>query len=478
MDFSGITFWWGLIIVGAPFMLLRYLGVKAKLYPNSLDKYALLLISMFLFLNASPSSFYIFLIEISLNYAGVKVIISSTSRKRAIWGVLVILFDVIVLCYFKYFDFLLQNAMLSVTQFFPAAIQQYLVRPRSQSIPLGISFYTFQMIAFVADAVKDRESGDFGWVDYVNFISFFPKLVAGPIERGHLLLPQIKNFRFRFSVADIDAGLKWFALGMFMKLVLSDNLAQLINIEEVGNSWGIWLGIFLFGFRIYFDFAGYSFMALGLGRCLGVRLTNNFLSPYTAVNAQEFWHRWHISLTSWLKDYIYIPLGGSKTGWISLNILIVFGISGLWHGAGWNFIIWGIYNGLLLVGYRFIRKYVHLPNTLSWALTFFLVMFGWIFFMDTDFHRLILKLETIFNPINYTMDNLLKLTNSMSLVDLALIVCCSLMAMSILVIEHIGDRYYNNAYKLFHLAWVGPILLGLCLLLQSRSASNFVYFSF
>jgi alginate O-acetyltransferase complex protein AlgI len=478
MDFTEITFWWGLIIVGVPFLLIRYFCVKARLYSYSLDKFALLFISLFLFINAASSSFYIFLIEISINYAVVKIIISSQSRKRALLGGLVIIFNVIVLCYFKYFDFLLQNTLFPLTQLFPAAIQHYLLRPTAQSIPLGISFYTFQMIAFAADAVKNKESEDFSLVDYVNFISFFPKLIAGPIERGHLLLPQIKDFRFRFSAADIDEGLKWFALGMFMKLVLSNNLAQLIDIKEASNSWGIWLGIFLFGFRIYFDFAGYSFMALGLGRCLGITLTNNFLSPYTAFNVREFWQRWHISLTSWLKDYIYIPIGGSKTGWISLNILIVFGVSGLWHGAGWNFIIWGIYNGLLLVGHRYLKKYLHLPGSLSWFLTFFLVMFGWIFFMDPDFHRVLIKLKTIFNPFTYTMANLSKLFNSISQVNLAIMICCSVLAISILILEHIGNRYSNNAYKLFHLAWVGPVLLGLCLLLQSRTASNFVYFAF
>jgi D-alanyl-lipoteichoic acid acyltransferase DltB (MBOAT superfamily) len=475
VDFTEISFWLALITIGVPLLLIRYLCVKANLYSFYVDKIALLVISLFLFINASSSSFIIFAIEIIVNYVAIKRIISFPSQRRSLLGAIVILFDVGILCYFKYFDFLLQNTLLSIT---PTSLEQYLVRPKAQNIPLGISFYTFQMVAFVADALKNKDSEDFGLADYVNFISFFPKLIAGPIERGHLLLPQIKDFRFRFSVADIDEGLKWFALGLFMKLVLSDNLAQLININEVNNSWGIWLGIFLFGFRIYFDFAGYSFMALGIGRCLGISLTNNFLSPYTGVNVREFWQRWHISLTSWLKDYLYIPLGGSKTAWVSLNILIVFGVSGLWHGAGWNFIIWGLYNGLLLVGYRYLKKYLSLPGGISWALTFFLVMFGWVFFMDTKFHRLTMKLKTIFNPFSYTIDNLLKLINSINSVDLALIVCCLLIAIIILTLEHIGNCYYNNVYKIFHISWVGPILLGLCLLLQSRTSSNFVYFAF
>jgi len=179
MDFTEISFWWGLIIVGLPFFSVRYFCVKAKLYPYSLDKFALLFISLFLFFNAAPSSFSIFLITISINYTVVKIIISSQSERRSLWGALVILLDVIVLCYFKYFDFLLQNALLPITQLIPPKMQQYLVRPKAQNIPLGISFYTFQMIAFVADSLKNKESERLGFADYFNFISFFPKLVAG-----------------------------------------------------------------------------------------------------------------------------------------------------------------------------------------------------------------------------------------------------------------------------------------------------------
>jgi alginate O-acetyltransferase complex protein AlgI len=478
MDFTEISFWWILLIIGVPFLFIRYLCIIYNFYNYYFDKIALLLISLILFFNAASSAILIFLIAIIINYAALKLIISFKSKRKTI-GALIIIFDAVILCYFKYFDFLLQNALLPITQFIPPGILGYMVRPNIQSIPLGISFYTFQMIAFVADTIKNEDSEDFGIVDYVNFISFFPKLIAGPIERGQLLMPQVSNFRFRYSVEDIDEGLKWFALGMFMKLVLSNNLAQLININEVNNSWGIWLGIFLFGFRIYFDFAGYSFIALGIGRILGIKLTNNFLGPYTAINVREFWHRWHISLTSWFKDYIYIPLGGSRTRWITFNILLVFGVSGLWHGAGWNFIIWGLYNGFLLVGYRFLKKYINMPNTISWFLTFFIVMFGWVFFMNTDFHRLTLKLKMIFNPFSYTMSSLLKLMKSFSSVDFGIMMLCLAFAIIILIMEHVGNHYYEgDVYRLFNISWVGPVLLGLCLLLQSRTPSEFVYFSF
>jgi len=274
------------------------------------------------------------------------------------------------------------------------------------SIPPGISFYTFQMIAFMVDTIKYKHREPIKFVDYLNFASFFPQVVAGPIERRSKLLPQIQNFRFRFSIENIDAGLSWIALGVFMKFVLADNLAVFIDLNEIINVWIIWLSIFLFGLRIYFDFAGYSFIALGIARCLGINLTINFLAPYTSLNIGEFWRRWHVTLSGWFRDYVYIPLGGSRVRWVSINLLIVFGVSGLWHGAGWNYVLWGCYHGLLLIIYRSVRTDLIGPRPVKWALTFGSVMFGWLFFMETDFDRLLLKLKAILDPAGYKLSYL------------------------------------------------------------------------
>lgn len=362
MNFTEFSFWWVLFSIGAPVLVLRAGLLAFRMWPEGGDRTVLLFMSLVLFWNAAPSSFLIFAAELCINYAALRLMVRQNDWRRYAIATFIIVLDVSVLAYFKYLDFLFNDFLAVLIPGMGSEARPEILQGVA-GIPPGISFYTFQMIACMLDSVREKDTRAPKLIDYFNFAAFFPQIVAGPIERRSDLMPQIEKFRLRFTVENMDAGMRWLALGLFMKLVLADNLSIFIDWKEAANPFIVWLSVYIFGLRIYFDFAGYSFIALGLARMLGIQLTVNFQSPYISRNIQEFWRRWHVSLSTWFRDYVFIPLGGSRVAFASVNILIVFVISGLWHGAGWNFVLWGAYHGLMLVlyshfGRRFRRKSV------------------------------------------------------------------------------------------------------------------------
>lgn len=254
-------------------------------------------------------------------------------------------------------------------------------------LPVGVSFYTFQTLSYVIDVYRG-EGAEVHFGYYALFVSFFPQLVAGPIERPERLLPQLRTER-KFSAQDLSAG-GWLLLeGYFKKIVIADSLAPFVDrvYAAPGEALGpeIVLATVLFGLQIYCDFSGYSDIARGAAKLLGVELTENFRRPYGAATVREFWRRWHISLTSWFTDYVYIPLGGNRKGLSRqvLNILIVFLLSGLWHGAGWTFVVWGLIHGLYQAAGVVWERWKGAPagsGALSRLRTFLLVSFPWLFF--------------------------------------------------------------------------------------------------
>lgn len=436
-----------------------------------------MLLSLFLFWNAAQSSFIIFAFELVFNYAMVRLMQRQKGWRAQAIATLVIGVDIVILVYFKYLSFLVEDVFGLAFTGLSVQFTDNVILPGVQGIPPGISFYTFQMVAFVVDSLKCRDMRPLRFVDYVNFAAFFPQVVAGPIERRSDLLPQIESFRFRFNVEDIDEGLKWLTIGLFMKLVLGDNIAPHINLGDTANAWIIWFSTYLFGLRIYFDFAGYSFIALGIARIIGVRLSVNFLAPYISLNIQEFWRRWHVTLSGWFRDYLFIPLGGSRVNRTALNIFTVFVISGLWHGAGWNFIFWGAYHGGLLVIHKYFGKRFSIPPFLSWALTLLSVMFGWLFFMETRLNYLLMKLQTLVTPSAYSLTNVRETFASLD--NQAGLLLILLLANGFLVLEHVAARRdRKQVYAgLLHPA-VSLTLVGLVILLAARASSQFVYFAF
>jgi len=269
--------------------------------------------------------------------------------------------------------------------------------------PLGISFFTFQGISYVVDAYKGKISAEHNLLTVAQFISFFPTIASGPIQRASDLMPQLKEVH-RFSYTNATDGMKLFAWGMFKKLCIADRIAAYVNFiygnasEQTGAA--LLLATGLYAFQIYCDFSGYSDMATGIARYLGFDAGKNFDHPYLAASTGDFWRRWHISLSSWLRDYVYIPLGGSRVPLprICLNLLATFLVSGLWHGLSWNFVIWGCLHGLYQCAGRITKERFHriqIPAPVQIIITFCLITFAWIFFRAKNLSEAMLVISRI-----------------------------------------------------------------------------------
>jgi len=328
------------------------------------------------------------------------------------WAGLNIVLNLLVLGAFKYFNFFadsFQAVMVGLGMTIDAPTLHII-------LPVGISFYTFQALSYTIDVYRRQLPVTRDIIAFFAFISFFPQLVAGPIERATNLLPQFQNRR-TFDYAKAVDGLRQMLWGFFKKLVIADNCAIAVNSiwESYTDQSGLalWIAAFLFTFQIYCDFSGYSDIAIGCARLFGINLRRNFNVPYFSRNIQEFWRRWHISLMTWFRDYVYFPLGGSRCGkFLTVrNILIVFLLSGLWHGADWTFVLWGLYHGallslLLLIGsgakYKDIIADGHwlpsLRELVQMIVTFVLVLIGWIIFRAENISQLTGVGAKLFSP--------------------------------------------------------------------------------
>lgn len=320
------------------------------------------------------------------------------------------------LFFFKYFNF----AFASITAL--AALLGFAPQPFTLSLvlPVGISFYTFQTLSYIVDVYRGEMPAERHFGYYALYVSFFPQLVAGPIERASRLLPQLRAPR-RLSSADCSAGLRRILVGLCKKVAVADVLAPYVNAvyKDLTGKTGLTLlfGTFLFAIQIYCDFSGYSDIAVGSAKLLGVDLMENFASPYFARSIREFWRRWHISLTTWFTDYVYIPLGGSrcKKSRHLANLMITFFLSGLWHGAAWHFVAWGVYHGLWLCAEQLYMPRVEslqktldaqhraagvLLSILRTGYTVFLATLGWVFFRANSLADAAYVFANIFRGLN------------------------------------------------------------------------------
>lgn len=353
-------------------------------------------------------------------------------------------------------------------------------------LPVGISFYTFQALSYTIDVYRQKIQPTKDVVAFVAFISFFPQLVAGPIERATNLLPQFLKPR-HFEYAKAVDGMKQILWGLFKKMVIADNCADFVNsIWEKypeHNSFVLALAAILFAFQIYGDFSGYSDIAIGSARLFGINLMHNFNFPYFSRNVSEFWKRWHISLNTWFVDYIYIPLGGSRKGkLIKLrNTFVIFLLSGLWHGANWTFVLWGLYHSLLFVPLMLLGKAKRCSNEIatgrffpsfkdafSILMTFCLVVIGWIIFRADD--------------VTQFLDYMRCLVSHSQIVDFTGIPKYTLLYIFILLVVEWINR--NKQYGLqFHLPsrwmrWSVYLLLAMAILTQAGNQAEFIYFQF
>jgi len=376
-----------------PIVFLLYWFVTNK---NLKLQNGLLLIASYFFYACWDWRFLFLLVFSTLldYFSAIKITDSESDSRKKMWFWLSIIINIGFLGIFKYYDFF----ATSFAQFFRGI--GFEVHPLTLQLvlPVGISFYTFHGLSYIIDVYKGRIKAETNVVDYSVFVSFFPLLVAGPIERATHLLPQIKKSRVFDYPRAID-GLRQILWGLFKKIVIADQCAfyanTIFNGSDDYSGSTLFVGAVLFAFQIYGDFSGYSDIALGTARLFGIELLRNFAFPYFSRDIAEFWRRWHISLSSWFKDYLYIPLGGSSGGTLMKirNTFIIFLVSGFWHGANWTFIIWGLLNALYImpsiifktnrVNLDVVAEGKYLPTFkefVSIIITFTLTVFAWIFF--------------------------------------------------------------------------------------------------
>jgi alginate O-acetyltransferase complex protein AlgI len=356
----------------------------------------LLLISSYFFYACWDWRFLFLLLFSTLldYYTGIKMSVAKTKTIKKFWFWLSISINLGFLAVFKYYNFFTES-FVDVISNFGFQVNSWTIKV---ILPVGISFYTFHGLSYVIDIYKDRIKAEKNFVDYSVFVSFFPLLVAGPIERATHLLPQIQKKRVFDYTKAVD-GLRQILWGLFKKVIIADQCAivanQIFNNSSDYSGSTLLLGAVFFTFQIYGDFSGYSDIAIGTARLFGIDLLRNFAFPYFSRDIAEFWRRWHISLSSWFKDYLYIPLGGSKGGtWMKIrNTFIIFLVSGFWHGANWTFVIWGFLNALYIMPSIIFNNNRNNMNCIAqgklfptvkelfaMGTTFSLTVFAWIFF--------------------------------------------------------------------------------------------------
>lgn len=375
MSFVSFRFW-----VILPLVFILYWLIPSK-YIRIRNLY-LLGLSLFFYVLWKPVFALILLYIVVVTFFMSTYYNRFSSKRLYKWGVLLML---IPLLFFKYFNFIGEN----LASLLNTAGLSFPFTGLNWAVPIGISFYTFQAVGYFLDVCNNRILPEKDFFDYALFISFFPQVVSGPISKGEELLPQIKQEHL-FDYKQVYSGLRQLIWGLFLKLVIADRLGMCVNNIIYGYSiysgFTLFLGTVFYSLQIYSDFAGYSFMAIGAARLFGYDLINNFRQPYFSVSVTDFWRRWHISLSRWLKDYIYIPLGGSRCSKVRnyWNILVTFLVSGLWHGANWTFVIWGLLHGVV----QALEKLLGLQKSNSKgllrfiriAVTFIVVNLIWVFF--------------------------------------------------------------------------------------------------
>jgi len=343
-----------------------------------------------------PQYILVLFFIIIIDYLSALAIEKSKKPYKRFYLVASLLSNILLLGFFKYFNFVNDNVEsvfhLFGKDFHPINLEIIL--------PIGLSFHTFQSMSYTIEVYRGKQKAEKHIGYFANYVLFFPQMVAGPIERYDGLGAELKK-KTVAEYSNFSEGFRLILFGLFVKMAVADNIAPIVNEVYKSplsfNAWEVWLSVFLFSFQIYADFYGYSTIAMGSARLLGIRIMDNFRTPYLAKSVTEFWTRWHISLSTWFRDYLYIPLGGNRVKlprW-SCNIMLVFMVSGLWHGASWTFVAWGALHGLLLLGEGFYRKlfnartknYGAVSSFLGIVKTFVLTSLIWIFFRAESFQN-------------------------------------------------------------------------------------------
>ncbi len=390
MVFSSVSF---LFFFMPIFFILYYI------VPSKFKNFCLLIFSLIFYAWGEPIYIFLMLFETLINYICANIVFK---HNKKIFLIITIILNILVIGFFKYSDFLIDI----INNIFNLNIENLNI-----GLPIGISFFTFQGMSYVIDVYRKEVKPEKNYFTLLTYISMFPQLIAGPIVRYETVRNELKNRKITFD--NFSLGMVRFLKGLYKKVLLANIIGSLFEIISNDISsislLTAWLGSLAFTLQIYFDFSGYSDMAIGLGKMLGFNFLENFNFPYIAVSITDFWRRWHISLSTWFKDYVYIPLGGSKKGVkrTIINLLIVWLLTGIWHGADYNFIIWGLYYGILLIIEKFVLKNIidKFPKVLKHIYTMFFVLIGWVIFSITDINNLILYLSKMFDFTNILDNN-------------------------------------------------------------------------
>ena len=459
MVFSSVMF----LFYFLPIILLIYYICPVK-YRN----YVLLLFSLIFYFIGEPINIIFLLLSCVINYYGSVLIQKKKSKKiKKYIFIGVIAYNIIQLLFFKYINFFISN--LNIIPFIDIPLLNILM-------PIGISFYTFQAISYVADVYTGKVKVAKNIFTYMTYLTLFPQLIAGPIVRYETIEEELGNRKIDFD--NLSNGLKLFIIGLSKKVLLANVLGELINKFVVETVVSSWLKPILYTLQIYFDFSGYSDMAIGLGLVFGFHFLKNFNYPLIAKSITDFWRRWHMSLSSFFRDYVYIPLGGdrvSKPKWIR-NILVVWFLTGFWHGASWNFILWGVYFGIILLIEKFlIGKYIEKTKVFKHIYTLIIVIISFLIFSTDNMSDIINSLGNMFflNKLDFiNNETIFYLKDYFMILIISIISCTPLF-------KNIYLKYKDNKI----ISFIEPIvLLGLFILcvafIIDASFNPFLYFRF
>ncbi len=439
----------------------------------------LLAASYYFYMNWQPAYALLLLTSTVVTYLAALGIDSFEEQgKKRLCLVSSLVLNLAILFLFKYYNFLASNVEYAL-QTSGLAID---LPAFEFLLPVGISFYTFQALGYSIDVYRGTTKVERDFPTYALFVSFFPQLVAGPIERSNNLLPQFKA-RHPFDYEQVMAGVRLMVWGYFMKLVVADRCGlyvdSIFNNVAMHNGGSYLVASLLFPFQIYGDFAGYSLIAIGVARILGFRLMENFRRPYFACTVGEFWHRWHISLSTWFKDYVYIPLGGNRVGRMRnyFNLLVTFIVSGIWHGANWTFFCWGTLHGILLCIEKALgvgkRSYSGAAKLMHWAVTFVLVSLAWIFFRANNMADALTVITGIFTKAGIPDISFAMFTD----------LCLAASALSLMFVKEVSDEYNHRIQIAESRHWLVRhayivAMIAIVILFGVLGGDQFIYFQF
>ena len=468
MLFSSLTFLFGFL----PILLLGYYVVPSRKFKNCI----LLVFSLLFYAWGEPKYILLMLVTILISYI-MGLLINKYDSKPKVKKLLLTMSIILILAgliFFKYTNFILEN----ITRVTKADITFMDI-----ILQIGISFYSFQILSYVIDLYNKKVEVQRNIFSLALYVSLFPQLIAGPIVRYETVEDELKNRKE--NLPDILSGFKRFIVGLSKKIIIANNMGLIADSIFVLNNSNIgtlimWLGVLAYTLQIYFDFSGYSDMAIGLGKMFGFHFLENFNYPYIAKSITDFWRRWHISLSSWFRDYIYIPLGGnrvSKLKWIR-NICVVWLLTGLWHGASWNFVLWGAYFAIiLLIEKIFLLKFIEKsPKIIQWLYAIFLIMLGWVIFRCESMELMKNVLSKMFV---YQKSDLLKfITENINLLFSMLFILPAIVV-SFPIVPKLKEKFNKSI-----IMYAGYNLLILILFsinivfLTSSSYNPFIYFRF